>query len=91
MEVGIIDIKLLGSDKWISIANCYAPKTNKFSLKQFKLIVNACDPVKIISGDFKLHHRMWDTISPKDSIATSLIKYILDLFFHQLCAHEDCY
>ena len=43
MEVGIIDIKLLGSDKWISIANCYAPKTNKFSLKQFKLIVNASD------------------------------------------------
>ena len=44
MEVGIIDIKLLGSDKRISIANCYAPKTNKFFLKQFKLIVNASDP-----------------------------------------------
>ena len=78
MEVGIIDIKLLGSNKWISIANCYAPKTNKFSLNQFKLIVNACGPVKIISGDFNLHHRMWDTVSPEDPIATPLTDYILE-------------
>ena len=35
-------------------------------------------PLKIISGDFNLHHRMWDTISPEDSIATSLTKYILE-------------
>ena len=78
MEVGILDIKLLGSDTWISIANCYAPKNNKFSLKQFKLIVNACGLVKIISGDINLHHRMWDSVSPENSIATSLTNYILE-------------